>query len=293
MVIDGFRDGVERQLKALGGGTFELGIQSQDGKNYLRDWTMEEILRRLPYLRRENEKKKFLRIRPKFPHSFIFVDDVMPEKLEKLERYGMAPTAVLESSPRNFQVWLNTGQLIEQRAMTLVAQECARRLEGDRSGASWRHSGGLAGFTNPKEKHRRGDGTYPVVKLHVARHQVFRAAHSIVKEAKAEVERERERMERAIARAASQPRPKNLKTVQDFHADPRYGGDLHAADMAYANYAVMHRLDPEVIRNEIVNGRDLSHKNETPYKFADRTVKKALRDVGRARGGAQSRMRLR
>ncbi len=46
-----------------------------------------------------------------------------------------------------------------------AARDLAARYVGDPNSAAWRHYGRLAGFTNRKSKHRRFDGTYPVVAL--------------------------------------------------------------------------------------------------------------------------------
>jgi hypothetical protein len=51
-----------------------------------------------------------------------------------------------------------------------------------------------------------------------------------------------------------------LRSLTSFHADSRYGGDLHRADMAWALHAAARGISREQIEHEILNGRDLSKK---------------------------------
>ena len=57
---------------------------------------------------------------------------------------GFAPTVVLETSPGNFQTWLDHGQVLPRDLSTLAARELALRFDGDSSSADWRHYGRLA-----------------------------------------------------------------------------------------------------------------------------------------------------
>ena len=75
---------------------------------------------------------------------------------------GFQPALVVETSPGNFQVWLNHGRILFNRTFsTQAAKELARRFGGDPSSADWRHFGRLAGFTNQKPKRRLKSGLPP------------------------------------------------------------------------------------------------------------------------------------
>ena len=52
----------------------------------------------------------------------------------------------------------------------------------------------------------------------------------------------------------------SVRSLSDFHADPRYSGDLHRADMAWALHAASRGLPEQQIRDEILHARDLSKK---------------------------------
>ena len=76
--------------------------------------------------------------------------------------HGFQPAVVIETSPGNFQVWLNHGQTISDRTFsTKAAKELARRFGGDASSADWRHFGRLAGFTNQKAERLLQNGQAP------------------------------------------------------------------------------------------------------------------------------------
>jgi hypothetical protein len=69
----------------------------------------------------------------------------------------------------------------------------------------------------------------------------------------------------------------SFRPISSFHTDPRYVGDLHRADMAWAVHAAGHGLSREQIENEILRARDLSKKGSSPRQFdyAARTARKA------------------
>ncbi|MBV8135867.1 MAG: hypothetical protein JO121_09600 [Deltaproteobacteria bacterium] len=60
---------------------------------------------------------------------------------------------VAETSPGNFQVWLNHGRLLSDLVLsTLVARQLASRFGGIAGSCHWRHFGRLAGFTTIRRR---------------------------------------------------------------------------------------------------------------------------------------------
>jgi hypothetical protein len=51
-----------------------------------------------------------------------------------------------------------------------------------------------------------------------------------------------------------------LRPLAEFHRDPRYAGDLHRADMAWARHAAATGLPAGEIRAAIMAARDLAKK---------------------------------
>jgi len=276
---------VRRQLRALGNDRFELGIQRRDtGTMELRVLSAETILASVGFLKWRNQLGHFIRIRPKWPHPFVFVDDLSVEGVYALDRRGFLPSVVVESSPENFQAWLNLGRRVAPEVMTLIARQVASILDADRGAANWRQAGALAGFTNCKPKHQRPDGLYPFVRLHMARHQVFPRAKSLIRDAKRVYAAEQAARERARAYYAG----RNRGSVQDiaaFHERAKYEGDLHRADFAWAIHALSRGWSERRVEETILRARDLRHKGprREQEKYAHRTVRAAIRrGVGRA-----------
>ena len=73
----------------------------------------------------------------------------------------------------------------------------------------------------------------------------------------------------------------SVRSLSDFHADSRYSGDLHRADMAWALHAASRGLPEQQIRDEILHARDLSKKGgpERQLNYARRTAIKAVGSV--------------
>jgi hypothetical protein len=72
-----------------------------------------------------------------------------------------------------------------------------------------------------------------------------------------------------------------LRALAEFHRDPRYAGDLHRADMAWARHAAGMGLSAAEIRAELMRARDLSKKGnlKRQREYAERTADKALRQM--------------
>jgi len=74
---------------------------------------------------------------------------------------------------------------------------------------------------------------------------------------------------------------RGVKSLEEFHADPMYAGDLHRADLGWAKHAAGHGLTFEEITDKLLNGRDLSKKGsrKRQLEYVTRTAEKALRSL--------------
>lgn len=102
---------------------------------------------------------------------------------------------------------------------------------------------------------------------------------------KADVERLRAEREHRRERArVVTVRPQNLKSIDVFRADARYGGDGTRVDLAYSVYALSHgAIAAEV--EAAIRSRNLSHKGSERWQneYVERTIRKALATIGRGR----------
>jgi hypothetical protein len=128
---------------------------------------------------------------------------------------------------------------------------------------------------------------YPFVRLVEASGVIARESERVVAVANARLDRER--LERARLHALFQIRaqrqsPASIKSIEEFRADARYGGDGTRVDLAYAVYALLHGVDMTTVETAL-RSRDLSHKgNEKRQRdYIERTVRKAMFTLESAR----------
>lgn len=261
---------------------FDIGVLRPNGWMLLREkWNVEEIDdAALTWLRRENARGAHIFVRPSGGRALSLIDDLSADVIAEMKETGFEPALVVETSAHNFQTWLNHGRIIADHFVsTQAAKELARRFGGDPSSADLRHFGRLAGFTNQKAERRLESGLPPFVRLREYNGCVYSAAADFLAQVTAlaaEMRREREVAGRRRSQLDDAIRP-----LANFHADPRYGADLHRADMPWALHAASCGLTEEQVRDEILNARDLSKKGriQRRFNYAERAAIKALRTV--------------
>jgi hypothetical protein len=271
---------VRSQLRAMGCACFDLGVRRDGGEMVLREGQDAfAVAEAVKWLRHENAKGAHVYIRPAGIHSLSLLDDLTADAIERMKAEGFEPAVVVETSPNNFQVWLNHGQVLEVVTSTHAAKRLAERFGGDPSSADWRHFGRLAGFTNPKPERQLASGQRPFARLRSAKGRVYsRAAEFLAgivkKDAAATVQESRSQKHR-------RREGEGVKPLEEFHADPTYAGDLHRADLAWAKHAAGCGLTLEQIKAELLNGRDLSKKgnHKRQLEYAERTARKAIEQM--------------
>jgi DNA primase RepB-like protein len=242
-----------------------------------------EIEEAIKWFRHENGKGAHIYIRPAGTHSLSLIDDLTADAIERMKAEGFEPAVVVETSPNNFQAWLNHGQILEASMSTRTAKHLAERFGGDPSSADWRHFGRLAGFTNPKQERKLPSGMRPFARLRSAKGRVYSQAAKFLARIAEDEQHQRETMkgEPPHRRMRRREERVGVKALKEFHDDPIYAGDLHRADMAWAQHAAGCGLTLEQIRDELLNGRDLSKKgnHKRQVEYVTRTAEKALRSL--------------
>jgi hypothetical protein len=273
------RSQVRRQLAAMACDYLDIGILRPDGRMLLREaWTVRQIEQAIRPLRRENARGAHIFVRPHGAHALSLVDDLGSDGIAQMTDSGFQPALVLETSLGNFQVWVNHGRILSDHTVsTQVAKELARRFGGDPSSADWRHFGRLAGFTNQKPERRLQNGLPPFVQLHECEGRTYPAARKFLEDVTLLAQEELAKR-RSGPRSRPFPIENSSNSLASFHADPRYGGDLHRADLAWALCAAARSLSKQQIREQILNGRNLSKKGSPSRQldYAERTASKAV-----------------
>jgi hypothetical protein len=282
-----------RQVGAMGSELFEVGLYKPDMRPTQsvmipRVWDSGTISKSVPWLRHQNWEGRNIYIRPKGEHDLSMVDDLTADAVSVMKEAGFNPAVIVETSPGNFQAWLKHPERLSKELSTAAAQALADKFGGDRGAADWRHFGRLAGFTNRKAKYLDAStGLYPYVRLIEATGSVYPEAERFLAGVKKDLERrqvEREHLRRRHLLKAGAFRRQDLKSIDVFRADGRYGGDGMRIDLAYAVYALSHGADAGQVETAI-RSRDLSHKgNERRQEdYVARTIKKALGMIERGR----------
>jgi hypothetical protein len=273
---------VRIQLRAMGCEHFDIGIKRDGGEMILRESQGAiHIEKAIKWLRHENAKGAHIYIRPAGTHSLSLLDDLSSEAIERMKAEGFEAAAVVETSPNNFQAWLNHGQILHSSTSTRAAKVLAERFGGDPSSADWRHFGRLAGFTNPKPERQLPSGMRPFARLRSATGHIYSKAAEFVASIRSEVRQERQGGE-APKRRRRHGRHSKLVPLEEFHRASAYSGDLHRADMAWAKHAAGRGLTLEQIKDELLTGRDLSKKGsrKRQLEYAERTARKAIEQSG-------------
>jgi len=194
------------------------------------------------------------------------------------------PAVLVETSPGNFQAWLNHGKQLERSLSTAVAKTLAATFHGDLGSADWRHFGRLAGLTNRKEKYRQPDGDFPYVRLREASGSTYAKAAGFVADVEERIRREIAEAERKrkLFLKKSRSTSKRLKDIDQFRSDPKYGGAHSRSDLAYAVYSLDHDIPESQVRARIAS-QALSYLGSAARQqdYIERIVRKAVKYLSR------------
>ena len=200
-----------RQLDAMGGDAFEVGIRDQEGRMMTRSWSKAEVLKAVPWLKRQNALGADIYVRPATADGqnagLVLLDDVPRGTIERMRADGFAPAAVIETSPDNFQAWVRlSDKPLAPDVATATSRALAKHYDADLNSADWRHFGRLAGFTNRKPAYTDERGRSPYVLAHECPGKAARNAQEAISAceatlAMAEAEKERQRRLNALQTA--------------------------------------------------------------------------------------------
>ena len=285
--MDRTNEAVTRQIVAMGGDVFEIGLYKPEGAGNSeppmipRTWDMQAVLRAIPWLRFQNRNGRNIYIRPRGEHSLSLIDDLTAASIERMKADGFHPALVVETSPGNFQAWLKHSRRLSKELGTAVARALAQEYDGDLGAADWRHFGRLAGFTNRKEKYE-ADGLFPFVMLRQANGLPYPEADRFIAQIEQQLDRDRRERERRRAAVARPRASGELRGIDSFRANPTYAGDGTRIDLAYAIYALAHGV-PDAQIDTAIRSRDLTHKGneKRQAQYVERTLRKAAAIVDR------------
>jgi hypothetical protein len=203
-------------------------------------------------LRHQNREGRNIYVRPKGEHDLSMVDDLTADAVSAMKEAGFNPAVIVETSPGNYQAWLKHPERLSKEVSTAAARALAEKFGGDRGAADWRHFGRLADFTNRKAKYL--DAEHWAVSVRAFDRgwtgRVYPEAERFLLSVKSELERrnsEREQLRSRHLDYGRAIRSQDLKSIDAFRADGRYGGDGTRVDLAYAVYALSHGISTDEV----------------------------------------------
>ncbi|MGE0105842.1 MAG: RepB family DNA primase [Thiomonas sp.] len=257
-----------------------------------RKWSRSELERSVPWLKRMNARGNDIYVRPDGDHGLVLVDDLNAEALERMQREGYAPAALLETSPGNFQAWVKLSEApLSVAVRTRAAQGLAQHYGGDLNSADGRHFGRLAGFTNRKPQHTRHNRqpyvlaqACPGTIAGAAAAYLAQIAQGLDKEAEEQERRERrDALQSARPGAGRDPIKEYQRQAQRLLAQYGADADLSRVDWMIATaMAKSGRFTLQDIATGIracspnVDRRKMGHIED----YATRTAAKAWSDPG-------------
>lgn len=270
---------VRQHLAAIRSPLYEIGVffsatEKAESKMLLRTWDEATVLKSIPWLRAKNAEGAAIYVRPKGEHQYSLVDDLTSDAAKRMHAEGFTPAIVVETSPANFQAWLNHGEVLDKQTSTTAARALAERFGGDPGAADWRHFGRLAGFTNRKPIHLGARGSFPFVRVVDVADEPYPSSKTLLEvcraqNAKAEPPADKQSCE-----------PTSLRSIASFREDPKYGGDGHRVDLAFAVSALANGASEEFVRDALLS-RDLAKKGSRKRidDYVVRTINKARSSV--------------
>jgi len=134
-------------------------------------YTKDEVKALIPKLSAKNAQGRNVFITPIDPENhYMVLDDSTQAQVDELRRHGFKPALTQESSPGNIQAIFKTPKLksiTEQKAANNVVQRLNMEF-GDPNFTGVIHPFRMAGFTNPKPKHKDAKGNSPFVQIKTA-----------------------------------------------------------------------------------------------------------------------------
>ena len=101
-------------------------------------------------------------------HGYIFLDDLSQSMIKKMKSNGYSFSAIIETSPGNFQGWLDSGTALTEEERYWIQKDLCQRYGADPGSVSGEHFGRLPGFLNTKIAYKGDDGSSPWVFLREA-----------------------------------------------------------------------------------------------------------------------------
>lgn len=148
-------------LDAMAAEKYEIKLIRHKKHVITRKWTATEILNNSHFLSEKNRQKFNVYARP-LDDRYVLLDDLVKEMLKQVAI--IKPCILMETSPKNYQVWLRIPNMPKDRNQQIkVWRTLASEFKADLKSAKPLQLGRLPGFINQKPDYEPDN---PLVKLH-------------------------------------------------------------------------------------------------------------------------------
>lgn len=282
---------VRTQLQAMGCERYEVGLRdTAKGTMIPRTWSVAELEHGITWLKHANAHGHDIYVRPAGSMGLLLLDDLTADAVARMHREGFGPAVVVETSPRNLQVWARVAAVpVDPELATAAARILAAVYGGDPNSADWRHYGRLAGFTNRKPEHRLPNGLQPYVRIHEARGVSVERGAELLDEAGRRLLLDRIEPARPASLPLS-PAPSGLRTPGEVYMHyaaailPRYPMPDYSrldwmvcCDIASSNLAVDEAYLEQALREGSPSLADVRKRGHVD-DYVARTARKVMRD---------------
>ena len=163
--LDQTYQAVKRQLKAMGAKLYEIGVKTTQSM-IKREWNLEQVLKFVPWLKRENAKGAEILVRPagKNNQGLTLVDGMNRSQIDAMKRNGAEPAVIIETSPERFQSWIKfTDQPLTEHTTIALSKAFAKEYGLGVDHGTGSDFGRLAGFLNQEPELKTARGHNPRV----------------------------------------------------------------------------------------------------------------------------------
>ncbi|WP_171238321.1 DNA-primase RepB domain-containing protein [Ruegeria sp. HKCCA5763] len=284
---------LHKLVDALPCDTFDIRIISLGGKVVAwRQYTPKSFIKSADWFAAMSAQRHHVFFRPDGPLTHVLVDDISADALHLMACDGVRPSAVVETSPDNFQAWVTLSG--RNHTLDVHAAACrilAEQYAGDRGSAKPTQHGRVPTTRNPKPSRALEDGTPPLVLLHQDRHHTPRLRFNsrLLAEAR---ERAALTKTQASERACSGASDIDFAAITDDalmqamfgEALALFPDDTSKADAHMATFLLSSGAAPEEVTAALLaySEKIRSRVGEARVRYAEQTVQGALRYINSA-----------
>ena len=234
----------------------------------------EVLLNSIKYLRYMNAFDNDVYIKPVGNHALVLLDDVNAESIIKMKNDDCSPSIIVETSPKNYQVWLRASEnpVLQNRLLDL-SRIYTDLYNADKNAIGSDRYGRLAGFTNKKEKYKIND-VQPFVRLIECNGNIANAVKNSLYELNKPVESFAERAKKYTKKININ---NNVNFAELYKSLMVLNKDRSVVDWIFVNKLIENNCNIDTIKQELLKNsfniqeRKIGHVDD----YVDRTVKNA------------------